>query len=137
MTGRGRLLTVLAGRTPDCVPVCPDMSNMIPCRLTGKPFWDIYLYNDPPLWEAYIHAVKHFDFDGWLPSVPVEFECDRQGADGRPVWRQAIVARPDAVAATGLVAATVAFAIRSSAAWAYFSSPGPKPSVGMPATPIV
>jgi uroporphyrinogen decarboxylase len=42
---------------------------MIPCRLTGKPFWDIYLYNDPPLWRAYIDAVRHFGFDGWLYAV--------------------------------------------------------------------
>jgi len=51
------------------VPVAPDTSNMIPCRLTGKPFWDIYLYQDPPRWQAYIDCCKHFEFDGWLPSA--------------------------------------------------------------------
>ena len=54
---------------PDRVPVAPDMSNMIPCRLTGKPFWDIYLYQDPPLWKAYIDAVEHFGTDGWIYSL--------------------------------------------------------------------
>ena len=48
----------------DCVPVCPDISNMVPARLTGKPFWDIYLYQDPPLWKAYLDAVKYFNIDG-------------------------------------------------------------------------
>lgn len=42
--------------SPDCVPATPDFSNMIPARLTGKPCWDIYLYNDPPIREAYIAA---------------------------------------------------------------------------------
>ena len=51
------------GQIPDCVPVCPDISNMIPARLTGKPFWDIYVYKDPPLWKAYIDAAKYFDID--------------------------------------------------------------------------
>jgi uroporphyrinogen decarboxylase len=37
---------------------------MVPARLTGKPFWDIYVYQDPPLWKAYIDAVKHFGIDG-------------------------------------------------------------------------
>jgi uroporphyrinogen decarboxylase len=60
------MLAVLAGRVPDCVPASPDFSNMIPARLTGKPFWDIYLYNDPPIWEAYIAAAKHFNIDAWL-----------------------------------------------------------------------
>ncbi len=45
MTSRERLLTVMKGGTPDCVPVAPDFSNMIPARMTGKPFWDLYLYN--------------------------------------------------------------------------------------------
>ncbi len=65
MTPRERMITAFLNRQPDMVPVSPDMSNMIPARLAGKPFWDIYLYNDPPLEEAYIEAVKHFGFDGW------------------------------------------------------------------------
>ena len=66
MTSRERLLTVLRGGMPDCVPVMPDFSNMIPARRTGKPFWDLYLYNDPPLWEAYIDCAKHFNIDSLM-----------------------------------------------------------------------
>lgn len=65
MTSRERMVTAFRNRQPDMVPVSPDMSNMIPARLTGKPFWDIYLFGDPPLEEAYIEAVKYFGFDGW------------------------------------------------------------------------
>ena len=39
---------------------------MIPARLTGKPFWDLYLYNDPPIWQAYIDAAKHFNIDSLM-----------------------------------------------------------------------
>jgi uroporphyrinogen decarboxylase len=66
MMPRERLLTVLNGKIPDCVPVAPDFSNMIPARLTGKPFWDLYLYNDPPIWEAYIAVAKHFNIDSLM-----------------------------------------------------------------------
>jgi len=66
MTARERLLTVLRGEIPDRVPVCPDISNMVPARLTGKPFWDIYIHQDPPLWKAYIDAVKYFGIDGGI-----------------------------------------------------------------------
>jgi uroporphyrinogen decarboxylase len=59
------MLAALRHGIPDRVPVCPDMSNMIPCRLTGKPFWQIYLYNNPPLGHAYLQAVKRYGFDGW------------------------------------------------------------------------
>jgi hypothetical protein len=49
MTSRERLLTTLRGGLPDCVPVAPDFSNMVPAKLTGKPWWDVYLYQDPPI----------------------------------------------------------------------------------------
>jgi len=65
MTSKERMLTAFRNQQPDMVPVSPDMSNMIPAKLTGKPFWDIYLYGDPPLWVAYIEAVKKYKFDGW------------------------------------------------------------------------
>ena len=66
MTSKERMLLAMTNRQPDMVPVAPDISNMIPARLTGKPFWDIYLYEDPPLWRAYIDAVRYFGFDGWV-----------------------------------------------------------------------
>lgn len=65
MTSRERILTAMRLGVPDRVPVIPDISNMVPARLTGKPFWDIYYHNDPPLDEAYLEAVKHFGMDGW------------------------------------------------------------------------
>ncbi len=85
-------MTVLGGKTPDCVPVAPDISNMVPARLTGKPFWDLYLYNDPPIWEAYIEAAKHFNIDALMDGYfPLRFadETDRS-EDG---WEKFIVFR--------------------------------------------
>lgn len=95
MNSRERLLAVLAGKIPDCVPVSPDMSNMIPARLTGKPFWDIYLYNNPPLWEAYIQCAKYFDVDALMDTVSLTFpDSDKVG----PEWERFIVFRsPDRI----------------------------------------
>ena len=83
----------MKGDQPDCVPVAPDMSNMIPCRLTGKPFWDIYLYQDPPLWQAFIDAVRYFGFDGWLYSVPTQFDHEIEALKKATHWQEAIVHR--------------------------------------------
>ena len=66
MTSKERMIKVMLNQQPDIVPVTPDISKMIPCRLTVKPFSDIYLYKNPPLWKAYIDAVRYFGFDGWL-----------------------------------------------------------------------
>ncbi|MHB1483931.1 MAG: uroporphyrinogen decarboxylase family protein [Saccharofermentanales bacterium] len=66
MTSRQRMMTALTGGIPDRVPCAPDMSYMIPSKLTGKPFYDVLLYQNPPLWKAYIEAIKHFGTDGWF-----------------------------------------------------------------------
>ncbi|HEX2948944.1 MAG TPA: uroporphyrinogen decarboxylase family protein [Armatimonadota bacterium] len=93
MTPRERLLTVLGGGIPDCVPVAPDFSNMIPARLTGKPFWDLYLYNDPPIWEAYINCAKHFNIDALMDGYfPLTFPEDTAN---QPPWERCIVYRDE------------------------------------------
>ncbi len=98
MTSKERMITAMLNRQPDMVPVAPDMSNMMPCRLTGKPFWDIYLYQDPPLWKAYIQAAKYLGFDGWEPSVPAELPHHREARLAGPQWKQAIIQRtPDRI----------------------------------------
>ncbi len=85
MTNRERLLTLIQGKIPDFVPVAPDFSNMIPAKLTGKPFWDLYLYNDPPIWEAYIDCAKYFDIDAVMDGYfPLTFETDKADAEWQP-----------------------------------------------------
>lgn len=98
LTSRQRMITAMLNGRPDSVPVAPDISNMVPCRLTGKPFWDIYLYWDPPLFLAYVDAVKYFGFDGWLPDAPACFPHEQAWIDTQPTWREAIVLKkPDMI----------------------------------------
>lgn len=89
MNSRERLRAVLAGQIPDRVPVCPDISNMVPARMTGKPFWDIYVHQDPPLWKAYIDAVKYFGIDGGFEVYDFGDLFD----DMYPKWESRIVHR--------------------------------------------
>ncbi|NLF01465.1 MAG: hypothetical protein GX601_10865, partial [Anaerolineales bacterium] len=74
MTPRERMLIAMTNGQPDRVPVAPDISNMIPAKLTSKPFWEIYYFGDPPLWKAYIDAVKHFGIDGWFIYGDMQFQ---------------------------------------------------------------
>jgi dienelactone hydrolase len=87
MNSRERLRAVLAGQIPDRIPVCPDISNMVPARLTGKPFWDIYVHQDPPLWKAYIDAVKYFGIDGGFEV----YDFGNLFDDMYPKWESRIV----------------------------------------------
>jgi len=63
---------------------------MVPARLTGKPFWDIYLYNDPPLMDAYVDAARLFGFDALMDLFPLTFLEETAGA---PPWERFIVKR--------------------------------------------
>ncbi len=65
MNGKERMLTAMRRGIPDRVPVAPDISNMIPARLTGKPFWELYIFNSPSLGDAYMDAVRKFGIDAW------------------------------------------------------------------------
>jgi uroporphyrinogen decarboxylase len=78
LTSRERMLLAMTNQQPDRVPVAPDMSNMIPARMTGKPFWEIYYFRDPPLWQAYIEVVNHFGIDGWFTEGDMQFHYPRQ-----------------------------------------------------------
>ena len=90
MTSKERMLVAMTNGIPDRVPICPDLSNMIPSRLTGKPFWDIYYYNNPPLWKAYIDCVRRFNIDGWFWYVGL----GRSKSDQRQ-FRDEIVSRTE------------------------------------------
>ena len=74
LTSRERMVLAMQNKKPDRVPVAPDISNMIPARLTGRPFWDIYIDDRPPLWKAYIDAVDRFGIDGWFIYGDMQFK---------------------------------------------------------------
>ena len=93
MTGRQRMLAALNNREPDCVPVAPDISIMVPTRLTGKPFWETNLNSNPPLWKAYIDAANYYDIDAWCIHGSLEFirkhrlESESTLVKGPEEWR--------------------------------------------------
>jgi uroporphyrinogen decarboxylase len=98
MTGRQRMLTAFALKEPDGVPVSPDISAMVPVRLSGKPFDRMFLdglphhgYASASVAQAYVDAVKYYGMDGWyiygsLPEIVPQ---------GRLRWQTRFVPRPE------------------------------------------
>ena len=74
MTGRERIMTALRNRQPDSVPATPDISIMVPTRLTGKPSWEVEYNQNPSLQSAYIRAARYFGIDGWLFNGRLTYE---------------------------------------------------------------
>lgn len=88
MTGRERIMTALRNQQPDRVPATPDISIMIPSRLTGKPFWDIEVNENPSLTFAYINAVKFFGIDGWMFNGTLDFELKSKVTKEKQILRR-------------------------------------------------
>lgn len=85
MTSKQRMLTAIKGGIPDRVPVAPDISSMIPCRLAKRPFWDIHLfqnpyppseYTNPALGRAYLEAAEYYGIDAWYMYGDLKLKTD-------------------------------------------------------------
>jgi uroporphyrinogen decarboxylase len=74
MTSKERMMCAMKGNIPDRVPVAPDISNMVPTRLTGKPFWEIYVNKNPLLGHAYMDAVRYYGMDGWYIYGHIDYK---------------------------------------------------------------
>jgi len=76
MSSRERFLTAVRNQVPDRVPACPCLWAMVPVRRTGKPFWDIFYHNNPPLWKTYLDAVDYYGIDGRFLYGGLDFTFD-------------------------------------------------------------
>src|SRR5215213_3578598 len=72
MTGRQRMLTAFRHEKADYVSVSPDISAMVPVRLSGRPFDEMFLdglphngYASASVAQAYVDTVKYYGMDGW------------------------------------------------------------------------
>ena len=99
LSSKERMMIAIKNGKPDRVPVSPDISNMVPCRLTKKPFWEIYLHNNPPLWRAWLDALTYFGFDGYFNGCEIQLKkrdmtedvvAAREHKDGRFIEKHLI-----------------------------------------------
>src|SRR5512133_2099555 len=98
MTGRARMLAAFAHQKPDYVPVSPDISAMVPVRLTGRPFDEMFL-DGQPHWgyasasvaQAYVDAVRYYGMDGWYIYGSLK---DISPGD-RPCWESTFINVPE------------------------------------------
>src|ERR1044071_3580651 len=98
MTGRERMLTAFRKEKADTVPVSPDISAMVPVRLRGKPFDEMFLdgkphngYASASVAQAYVDAVKHYGMDGWY----IYGSMKEISSEGRPHWESRLEDLPD------------------------------------------
>ena len=98
MTGRARMLAAFAQQKPDYVPVSPDISAMVPVRLTGRPFDEMFLdgmphngYASASVARAYVDAVKYYGMDGWY----IYGSMREISPEDRPQWQSRLERLPE------------------------------------------
>lgn len=109
MTSKERLLITLKGGQADHVPVSPDISVMVPDRLTGRPFYEIHLdgrehfgWTSATHGEVYVEAVKYFGFDGFYMYGGLK----QIKPEGRPEFVSQVVTVPEGKLVKRLCATT-------------------------------
>ena len=72
MTYRDRITAAFRGEQPDRVPVSPELWDVIPIRVSGRPFWEFSAtsYGRVPLWRAQLQAYRYFGCEAWVPVEP-------------------------------------------------------------------
>jgi uroporphyrinogen decarboxylase len=92
------MLTAFSRKEADHVPACPDLSAMVPIRLSGRPFDEMFLddrphngYASASVAEAYVDAIRHYGVDGWY----IYGSLAEIIPDDRPQWEERIVPRPN------------------------------------------
>ena len=90
MTGRARMLAAFAHQKPDYVHVSADIYAMVPVRLSGHPFDEMFLdgkphngYASASVAQAYVDAVKYYGMDGWY----IYGSMREISPDDRPHWQ--------------------------------------------------
>src|SRR5512134_3142461 len=98
MTGRERMLAAFRRQKADTVPVSPDISAMVPVRLSGKPFDEIFLdglphngYASASVAQAYVDAVRYYGMDGWY----IYGSMREISLEDRPYWQSHLERLPE------------------------------------------
>jgi hypothetical protein len=69
MTPRERITAAFRNERPDRVPVSPELWDVIPIRVSGRPFHEFSgtSYGKTPLWRAQLEAYRFFGCEAWIP----------------------------------------------------------------------
>ena len=72
MTRKDRITAAFRNCKPDRVPVSPELWDVIPIRVSGRPWHELSAtsYGKLPLWKAQLDAYRYFDCEAWIPVEP-------------------------------------------------------------------
>lgn len=72
MNPKERITAAFRNETPDRVPVSPELWDVIPIRVSGRPYYELSgtSFGKIPLWKAQLDAYRYFTCEAWIPVEP-------------------------------------------------------------------
>jgi hypothetical protein len=72
LTPKERITAAFRNEKPDHLPVSPELWDVIPFRVSGRPFYEFggTSFGKTPLWKAQLEAYKFFNCEAWIPVEP-------------------------------------------------------------------
>ena len=69
MTQKDRITAAFRNEKPDRIPVSPELWDVIPYRVSGRPFYEFTgtSFGKTPLWKAQLEAYRYFGCEAWIP----------------------------------------------------------------------
>jgi hypothetical protein len=72
VTPKERIVAAFRGERPDRVPVSPELWDVIPIQVSGRPWHEFSAtaFGRTPLWRAQLEAYRFFGCEAWVPVEP-------------------------------------------------------------------
>ena len=85
MTPKDRITAAFRNEKPDRVPVSPELWDVIPILVSGRPFYEFSAtcFGKTPLWKAQLDAYLFFGCEAWVPVEPGPSRRQRKMVEAR------------------------------------------------------
>jgi hypothetical protein len=97
LTRKDRITAAFRNEKPDRVPVSPELWDVIPIRVSGRPWYELSAtsYGKLPLWKAQLDAYRYFNCEAWIPVEPGPSKRQK-----RMVQSQSVLVKDDHIETT-------------------------------------
>ena len=88
MTSKDRITAAFRNEKPDRVPVSPELWDVIPIKISGRPFYEFggTSFGITPLWQAQLEAYRFFGCEAWIPVEPGQSKNQSKMIESKSVF---------------------------------------------------
>ena len=99
MSPKERITVAFRNKKPDRVPVSPELWDVIPIKVSGRPFYEFSgtSFGKIPLWKGQLDAYKYFGCEAWVPVEPGPSDRQKKIAESKSYFVSKDLIQTDAI----------------------------------------